>query len=266
MKYLFDSWGEAKKRLSCGTIALFLDYDGTLSPIAATPEKAKLPRGMKVLLQRLSRMLSLRLAVISGRALRDVKKMVGIRDFVYAGNHGLEAKGPAVRFINPAARGARVYMRDIRNKLRGRLRHIPGALVEDKGLTLSIHFRLAAKKNIAKVRNIVTIVTRPFTKRKKIVVRGGKKVLEIRPRCAWGKGDIVAWLLKHYRASSAAPLYIGDDLTDEDAFRMLRAKKTSVTVRVGRKKSSKAEYYLNGTDEVKTLLMRVADLLRDKNT
>ena len=98
MKYLFDEWDKLKKGLNDKIILLNLDYDGTLTPIAATPDEAVLSREVKSVLEELARVKDCELAIVSGRALKDIRKMVGIKNIVYVGNHGFEIDGPRIHF------------------------------------------------------------------------------------------------------------------------------------------------------------------------
>src|SRR5512135_2546299 len=109
MDYLFDRWEKVKKELNNRPLVVFLDFDGTLAPLAATPDRAVLPAGLKRVLKALAASPHTRLAFVSGRTLRDLKKKVGLRNVVYAGNHGLEISGPGIAFrsrLPPKTSGA----------------------------------------------------------------------------------------------------------------------------------------------------------------
>ena len=234
-----------------GRLFLMADFDGTLSPIVKRPALAKLDRATKRVLERLQKNRKVLLAVISGRSLKDVKSKVGIKGIIYAGNHGMEISGPGIKFLHKEAAGARAHFNSIDKKLKGALRSIPGALVEHKGLTISIHYRLVRRGDLARMHRAVRKALSLYRSGRRISIFLGKKVYEIRPSVRWDKGRAVKWLLDHHKGlrKDALAVYIGDDRTDEDAFRALRRK--GITVRVGDPaERSLAQYYLRGTRDV----------------
>lgn len=256
MQYLFDAWVKIKKELTRKAILLFLDYDGTLTPIINNPSRAVLSQGVRGILKRLVASPRYKLAVISGRALADLKKMVAIPGIIYVGNHGLEIEGPKIKFVSPVSLRYRRMLQSIKEDLISRLSAVKGALVEDKGLSLSIHYRQVDKQRLPELRAILREATILYTVRDKIRVQAGKKVFEIRPAVNWDKGRIVLWLLARWKFglgdSGAMPIYLGDDTTDEDAFRALSGR--GISIFVGRPKGSLARYYLKNTKEVTDFL------------
>ncbi len=261
MRYLFDAAGAVLKRLHGRRILLLLDYDGTLTPIVKTPGKARLSWRAKQVLKKLARTGMVDIAVISGRSLHDVEKMTGIKGLIYAGNHGLEARGPGFTFVNAKAHRARALLKKIKRALEMSLGMIDGMFMEDKGLTLSVHYRqVRAKNDVAKIKNVATILIKPFAAQKRVCISSGKKVLEIKPQCRWNKGSIVHLLLHRHRGSNYVPFYFGDDTTDEDAFKMLRSN--GIAVLVGAPKRSYARYYLRHNSEVTRFLEMVLKTIR----
>jgi len=256
MNHLFFYLNRLKEMLGGRGVLLFLDYDGTLAPIVKTPDKADIPRKTMAALERLSDNRYCRVAVISGRALKDVKRKIGLKGIVYAGNHGLEMEGPGVKFRIPVSLGYRITLKKIKSLLKKGLSKIAGVIVEDKGLTLSVHYRLADKKNERLLKAIFYDALSYYIIGNKIKVKPGKKVLEIRPPLEWNKGEIVMWLLARARHlpqwKDSIPVYIGDDITDEDAFMAL--KDIGLTIFVGSPKNSNAKYYLKDTGEVREFL------------
>lgn len=259
MKYLFENWNEIRKNLSNKYIMLFLDYDGTLTPIVESPEKAVISREPKKLLEKLSKNLRCKIAIISGRSLKDIKNMAGLKNIIYSGNHGLEIEGPRIKFESPVSPRYRSILEHINTDLTRKLSSIKGVILEDKGFSLSIHFRQVNKKQIPYVKTIVHETAIIYLVRNRIKIKPGKMVLEIRPPIKWDKGDVVLWLLARQRFylknKSIFPIYIGDDLTDEDAFEVLRNK--GLTVFVGESKTSHAEYFLKNTKEVTEFLRQI---------
>lgn len=253
MKYLFRHWDRIKKGLSGKGIFLFLDYDGTLTPITKVPKDAVMSQENRSLLEKLSCKSDCRLAIISGRALSDVKKRFGIKGIIYAGNHGLEIEGPRIRFTAPISYYIKKAISGIEKKMKFEYLRFKGVFVEDKGLTVSVHYRLADKKDFISIKNIFNKYTAPYVDNGKIRIGMGKRVFEIRPNIKWDKGRVADWLMTGH--GNSIPIYIGDDITDEDAFKMLKGK--GVTVFVGTAKKSNAEYYLKDTEEVTELLRRI---------
>ncbi|MFC1674829.1 trehalose-phosphatase [Candidatus Omnitrophota bacterium] len=259
MKHLFEEWNKLEKKLEGKNIFLFLDYDGTLTPIVEHPDRALIPLEARELIRRLSKTPKCRLAIISGRSLKDLKRMVGIEKIIYAGNHGLEIEGPKIRFESPISAGARGAMKQVKSDLEKKLSKVNGVLVEDKGLTLSVHYRQADEDDIPLIKNIFTSNTQPYVTRRKIRITSGKKVFEVRPAAKWDKGKVVLWLLAREQFASVAqnlvPIYIGDDKTDEDAFKVI--KDNGLTIFVGKLRKSSAKYYLKSTAEVINFLKRI---------
>ncbi|MFH1826742.1 MAG: trehalose-phosphatase [bacterium] len=227
-------------------LIFFLDYDGTLTPIVDKPSLAVLSKSRRKTLRQLAKTPQVLLAIVSGRELADVKKLVGIPNLIYAGNHGFEIKGPRINTTLPQAKKTIPVMKKIKKALMQELRAIKGVIVEDKTLTLSIHYRLAKEKDEAMIKKIVRQATKSS---KKVKVTFGKKVIEIRPNFKWDKGAAVLWLLKKLgQGRKVVPVYIGDDQTDEDAFRALKNK--GITVRVGRAEKTLARHRVKDVNEV----------------
>lgn len=263
MKYLFHHWEELKKEIVDKHILLLLDYDGTIVPIARRPEQALIPPRSKKLLQQLSKNRNCEVMIVSGRTIADVKRMAGLRNIIYSGNHGLEVEGPKIKFKSFIPARYKKILKKIKSQLQEDLSSIPGAWVEDKGATLSVHYRLVPSKKIPAVKTIFQENTIVDRLRKDIKTKSGKMVLEIKPPVAWDKGKIVLWLLARQAFLSEdqklLPVYVGDDVTDEDAFRALQNK--GLTICVGQSKDTLAQYYLNNSQEVFKFLQEVLRLL-----
>jgi len=247
MRYLFSDLNRIEPVLINEPVFLFLDYDGTVIPIRDKPGHAIISRRVKGLLRALSKTPRCKLAIISGRSLENISRVVGLKNIIYAGNHGLELKGPGIRFKSPVSKKHKAILQKINRDFRRKLAPIKGALIENKGLSLTVHYRLVAPKQIPLVKTIFRQITASHLRRKEIRVRPGKMVIEAIPPVDWNKGKAVQWLLKK-GGHSAFPVYIGDDLTDEDAFKLM--KKSGLTVFVGKPKKTNAQYYVNDTDEV----------------
>lgn len=260
MEHLLSAWPKVAEQLrSARHILLLLDYDGTLTPIVERPELANLPKSARQLLQALARQRRFKLGVISGRALADLKAKVGISNIVYAGNHGLEIEGPGITFVNPLAEEFRPVLRLMHYVLSQALGAIKGVLVEDKGLTLSVHYRQVAADKSTEVKSIFNRIAQGAATLGKIRITSGKKVYEIRPAVAWDKGKAVKMLMKKYgkggRKSGLLPIYIGDDVTDEDGFKVIENYGSGISVFIGQQeRQSSARYFLESPTEVARFL------------
>jgi len=207
---------------------LLLDYDGTLTPIRKHPKLAHLSLKQKLFLKKLARRPEVLMAVISGRKLSDIKRRVGIRNIIYVGNHGYEIFACGKHWIHPVAKKFIPRLKKIKALLKNNLRY-RGVHIENKGLTLSVHYRLLPKKILPAFNKLFARTIKPWPGMIKIT--HGKKVLEIRPPVDWDKGKAVKWVVNKLGLGDYWPVYIGDDKTDEDAFRVINNK--GMTIHVG---------------------------------
>jgi trehalose-phosphatase len=262
MEHLLSVWETIQDQIKTLSLLLFFDYDGTLTPIVSSPEIAFLPQETRDLLKALSKIKSCKIAIISGRTLTDVKQKISIEDIVYVGNHGLEIEGPGIKQTIVMNDSYLKTLQTIKADLQATIEGYKGAFIEDKGLALSVHFRLVELEGIIELRNKARAVLLPYSMKNMIKVRSGKMVFEIRPPVLWDKGKAALWLIDRWRAmfddDSAVPFYCGDDRTDEDAFLALTRK--GITVIVGAHDDSAAQYYLNSQEEVNILLKRILEL------
>jgi trehalose-phosphatase len=240
-------------------LILLSDLDGTLAPIRDRPQDARLPPRTHRALARLARHPRARVGFLSGRSLRDLRRLVGLPSAVCAGSHGLEIACGTAHFRHPRAVDAARLLRRVSRELARRTARLGGIVVETKSLAVAVHFRRADRAAVPRLRAIVREVTGRVPT---LEVLAGKKVLEVRPRVGWGKGEAAA-LLRSVLAESlgrASPvtLYLGDDATDEPAFRALRGKAFCVVV--GRRRS-RAPYRLRGPAAVGDLLAWLAEVL-----
>lgn len=237
---------------------LLLDFDGTLSPLVDRPELAELPSATRAPLESLIRRPGVEAAVISGRSLQDVRQRVGLAGLGYAGNHGLEMEGLGPAAAVPDAESARPRVRTAAAELRLALSGVEEALVEDKGLTVSVHTRIVPRDRVPGVRRVVRWVAGKHG----LVFTTGKEVLELRPAVPWHKGSAVEALLRQRDLPSGTPvLYVGDDRTDEDAFRTLAGAGLGEGVVVADPPPARtaARAWLRDPGEVRWLLQRLAE-------
>lgn len=262
MEYLFNDWNGVSKKIDKNNLVIFLDFDGTLTPIVSIPKKAVLPEAAKKLLTKMSENPDIKLAFVSGRRIEDIKSKIKIKKAVYSGNHGFQLEGPKIKFEPVIASGYRMVVDRIKCDLEKKIAHIQGAFIEDKGVILSLHYRLVDKKKIVELKTIFHKAVISHLTNHRIEIREGKMVLEVRPPEEWDKGSIVMWLLAKkffsFKGGSVLPIYIGDDKTDEDAFKALRDQ--ALTIRVGKSRTSAAHYYLKDVKQVHDLLSRIAEL------
>lgn len=259
MQHLSSVWPEVARRLQrAGHVLLLCDYDGTLTPIVDRPELANFPERTRQLLQALARNRRFTVGIISGRALSDLKHRVGIGGIIYAGNHGLEIEGPGISLVNPVAQELRPVFRLMHQVLSKALATVRGAFVEDKGLTLSVHYRLVEEDKSAEVKSIFERVVATARSLGKVKITSGKKVYEVRPAVDWDKGKAIAVLLDRYGPRKARrellAIFLGDDLTDEEGFKVIN-RQGGISIFVGEETSkSAAQYYLKSPAEVEQFL------------
>jgi len=252
-------------------VFLLCDYDGTLAPIAERPEMADLPESTRQLLQLLVSQRNIQLGIISGRSLVDLKNKVQVGGVIYAGNHGFEIEGPGLSFVNPLANEFKPFFRVIHQLLTFSLRTIKGVFVENKGLTLSVHYRQVEKEDTGYMKHTFERVINQTGAVNKLKIFSGKKVLEIKPAVDWDKGKAINLLIKKYgytwKPSEVLPLYMGDDLTDEDGFMAVEKYENGISIHVGNDlHRTAASYYLKSPDEVAEFLKMILDSSRQPET
>jgi len=264
VKHLFQSWQAFTADCrSASHILLLADYDGTLAKIVGRPEDAVLSTGVRQKLITLARKSKISTGVISGRRIAELKSLVAIEGIYYAGNHGMEIEGPGLSFICPGAEAARPVIAGLARELAVALKGIAGVIVQEKGFSLSVHYRLAPDKEDI-VTSAVKRITAPHVDKGEIRVYAMKKVWEIRPPIDWDKGKAVVFIGRQIMArlnlSRLLTIYLGDDTTDEDAFRVVRPP-AGWSIFVGEEnRTSAADYFLNSTIEVETFLTRLLEL------
>jgi trehalose 6-phosphate phosphatase len=197
--------------------AVFYDFDGTLSEIVEDPDSARLVDGAADALTSLSA--ACPVAILSGRDLADVRARIGLPGLWYAGSHGFELTGPdGTHHQNPDAAASIPVLAGAAADLADQLGHIPGVVVEHKRFGVAVHYRNAARDRVGEV----TAAVRTEGQRTALRVTTGREVIELRPNIDWDKGKTLQWVLDYIRDNEGAgpllPIYLGDDITDEDAF------------------------------------------------
>ncbi|TMW62494.1 hypothetical protein Poli38472_005112 [Pythium oligandrum] len=253
---------------------VFLDYDGTLSPIVDIPDRAFMTDEMRHALNTLSSKYIT--TIVTGRSTEKVYDFVQLDNLVYAGSHGFDIKGPKTLPINcQVGDHFRPMLEQCVRDLSAAIAHIPGAEMEDNHLAVSVHYRHVAMEFQAEVEDIVDdyIIQHPS-----LVKKHGKKVFELRPRVDWDKGRAVMYILSELGldAENVVPFYLGDDVSDEDAFSALNSrsigKGISIIVRdpeatnadipgnLKQLPATKAAYSLRDTIEVEQFLKVLVSL------
>jgi trehalose 6-phosphate phosphatase len=262
MTDLWRVWPNLKRGLAAKRgILLVLDFDGTLSDMVDHPRRAFLREETRRCLKRLSRMDGVTAAVLSGRSLADIRKRVRISGLYYGGNHGLELRGPGLTFVHPGARAVRSGLRDLIREARRELAGVPGARVEDKGLSASLHYRQVPPARRALFRRRLKALRGTF-RNAPVSWRRGREVWEILPRVDWDKGRAAAYLRR--LLGRPWPIAVGDDRTDEDMFTTFDGD--GLTVRVGPAGRSSARFRLAGPEDVRKWLAELVEVLEKGRT
>lgn len=256
---VLDHMDEIGSMLKEKQAAFFLDYDGTLTPIVRRPEEAIMSDAMRSKILELSRLCFL--AIVSGRDLGDVRNLVDVDNIFYVGSHGFDIAGPDDWHTIDQRGKEFLPVLDIAEKeIEGCLKDIPGARVERKKFSIAAHYREVQTEKAGLVEKAVDDV---LAKHPELRKGFGKKVYEMQPDIDWDKGKALLWLLKKLNLDNTGilPFYIGDDVTDEDAFKVLIKKGIGIVVSE-EKRSSKAAYKLKDPDEVLIFLKNIVEILK----
>jgi len=224
--------------------ALICDYEGLLTPAVDDPATAPLHPVMRQVLLVLLHHPHYRVAIVSGRPLARLQESVqelGTTELYLAGNHGLEIVGPRTIYLDQQAMLLQPQLRSIAQALSRALAGIPGVRVEDNGLILTLHLREVPASYAPVVQRRVLDLVHPALEARSLVLRAGRAVLEIRPRVEWDKGEAVRWIVEHMQSkrpgSHGLTIYIGDDVTNEDAFNVLDTTDLGIVVGTNRQDS-----------------------------
>jgi alpha,alpha-trehalase len=245
MQQIFSEIGDKKP-------VLFFDYDGTLTPIVDDPDAAILTDGHRQVLADLAEQFTV--AIISGRGLADLRSKVRLDQLIYAGSHGFEISGPhGLEMQYAPGQEILPQLDEVEKAVKKQIQRIEGCEVERKKYAIAVHYRRVEKSRVKELKQAVREV---LEGREQLKVGKGKKILEIKPNLDWHKGHALNWLLDKLdlARSRYQPIFIGDDITDEDALRDLRG--TGILVGTHGEKTH-ANYRLNDTEEVYEFLARL---------
>jgi len=208
---------EVRRRGDGKHLVVLLDFDGTLCEFEADPQAVRLPAARREVILALQRRATV--GIVSGRRLVDVRERVDVDGAVVAGLHGLEIEGLGERFVHPDMEKARAGVAEVSEGLRAIAGRLPGAFVEDKGASVTLHFRetdLAAQRIAVEAFGVLAA---PLIERGLLRLMRGSYVLELLPAIDWNKGHAVQWILDRVEQQKGPvfAVYIGDDVTDQDA-------------------------------------------------
>lgn len=251
MKHLFEDLSPITRKIrNDPRVLLFLDYDGTLVAIRKQPEDAVLSPRKRELLDSISKR-KMPVSIVTGRTMEDIRNLVGVKDLSYIANHGFEIWHRDRLWVHPKAGGLRPSLGRAVKDLENGLGTINGLVVENKVYTVSVHYRNVRGVPTAGMRKQISDSMERYGDSFRI--SWGKKVFEIRPNIDWDKGKAVLRLTELIHGSTRPlKIYIGDDRTDEDAFRILSERDISVLVR--KRAKTFARYYVNNVSEVTRFL------------
>jgi alpha,alpha-trehalase len=240
-----------RERLTGKRLAVFLDYDGTLTPIVDDPAKADLGDEMRAAVAGLARKVTV--GIVSGRDLEDLRRRVGLESTFLAGSHGFDIAGP--KGWRETLQKGTEFLPDLdraESALREQVEPIEGAVVERKKFSIAVHYRKVRQADVGRV---VEAVDRVLEQQRRLREGRGKKVIRLQPAIDWDKGHAVDWLLKKLELDQpdVLPLYVGDDVTDEDAFRSLAGRGITLAVRDGDRRTA-ADFALADPDDVRRFL------------
>ncbi|XP_038994941.1 probable trehalose-phosphate phosphatase J [Hibiscus syriacus] len=247
-------------------IVMFLDYDGTLSPIVADPDRAFMSNKMRKTVRKVAKCFPT--AIVSGRCRDKVYDFVKLAELYYAGSHGMDIKGPEklsksnqdTELLFQPASEFLPMIDEVYKQLVETTKSTPGATVENNKFCLSVHFRCVDEKKWSELAQQVKSVLKDYPK---LRLTQGRKVLEIRPTIKWDKGKALEFLLESLgfaNCTDVFPVYIGDDRTDEDAFKILRDRGQGFGILVSKfPKDTNASYSLQEPDEVLDFLRRLVE-------
>ncbi|MDR9456949.1 MAG: trehalose-phosphatase [Salegentibacter sp.] len=240
-------------------ITIFLDYDGTLTPIISDPDAAELPDDNRKIIAELSNITPV--AIISGRDLKDLKSKIEIDTVIYAGSHGFDISGPdGLEMVHESEKEVTPALDEAEKRLKEQLKDIRGAKIERKKFAIAVHYRNVEQKDVQEVKDAV----HKEADRQDILKTGsGKKVLELKPNIDWNKGYALDWLTEKlgWDKEKYLRIYLGDDITDEDGFEALRKDGVGVLVSTHGEKTS-ASFALRNTKEVTRFLQHLKDRIK----
>jgi trehalose 6-phosphate phosphatase len=257
---------DAVRRLIRGRHLLLLsDFDGTLSEFVADPAAVRLSEPRRETLLALQARPATTVGVVSGRRLDDVRSRTRLGDGAfYAGLHGLEIEGAGERFVHPEVAVTTAVIERLRVQLETQFAGADGVLIEDKALSVTVHYREASPDTAARTPALAEQLARAELETGRLRVMRGACILEFLPNIAWDKGSAVQWISERVaaRAGETFTVYLGDDVTDEDAFRAVRGRGLAIAAS---SRASGADFEIAGPSAVEALLRRLGSDLDSRS-
>jgi len=259
------SWDVVQKSLASCRPIIFLDYDGTLTPIVANPSEAIITDDMRQLVSALSSQHDV--AIVTGRSIPTITGFMKLDTVYYAGSHGFDIRAPGGTKIKQVAEKFVPILKQFYQMMSEKALPFAGALVEDNNFSISVHYRNVEDQS--SVPKLEGLIDEFISSHPDLVKTHGKMVFEVRPNIDWDKGKAVSYLLSNVLAAKdsgstpVAPIYLGDDWTDEDAFKELQHNSRAITVHVRKpenKRPTAAKFILESTQEVQLFLCKLSQL------
>ncbi|MGH9688940.1 MAG: trehalose-phosphatase [Candidatus Acidiferrales bacterium] len=253
-RHLFDCWGEISGQIRRAQhVALFADFDGTLTPIRRDPEAVRLAPRVRALLEQIANS-GIMLGVVSGRKVADVRKHVKLKRIWYAGAHGMFLRDPKNHAYSLAKPEQKARMREATRLLAKHTRGAPGLRIEHKIVTVALHYRGASPKSQQIARDAVA---RAMERDPHLCLLSSKKVWGLLPDARSDKWAAISFILEKERRRNPDGrwllIFIGDDATDERVF----ARMKGISIVVGKKRKTAARYWLRSPGEAREFLERL---------
>jgi trehalose 6-phosphate phosphatase len=254
-EYLFDHFYQITDKINkTDKIVLFLDYDGTLVYFKNKPQEVVTPNEIKTVLSHLIQIQKFTIVIVTGRSLYDIKKLLDIDELSFVALHGLQIElSNAKSYIWEPTDDIRKILKNIKNLTEKKFQNKKGIYFEDKELTFALHYRMLAKEKIKDVVERFIELVKAVDTNNKLDILHGSKVIEIRPE-GWNKGKAVELISSNMISKNTLPIYIGDDTTDEEAFRYIDNQGITIFVSNNTNRSTIAQYWLRNPDEVLNFL------------
>lgn len=249
--YLFDHLYQISEKVNkTDEIFLFLDYDGTLVSFKNKPQDVVTTKEVKTVVSDLLQNENIKVVIVTGRTLSEIKKLLDIEGLSYAALHGLHiqlSNGTSYKW--KSSNNLRKILTNIRNLSEKKFQHEKEIYLEDKKFTLAFHYRMLSNEKIKDVVDSFIEIVKSEDTGNKLDILHGSKVIEIKP-VGWNKGKAVELISSYITSKNTLAMYIGDDITDEDAFHYLNNQGITIFVSNKKNRPSAAQYWLRDPDEV----------------